>query len=88
MHGAGVAGGGVAEGILRGDRERLRAPAVVGDGKPVHDQVAGGGRGDGDARLRAGDAAVTVSVAVSDCVPAVSSVALKVCTPLSPAVKV
>ena len=64
-------------------------PAVAGDGKPVTVRpLAGARRVDRDAGWLPVMLPVAVSVAVSDCVPVVFSVALKVWTPLSAAVKV
>ena len=63
-------------------------PAVVGEVKPFTRKLAGLAR-----LTRMPDCVpviveVTASIAVIDCVPAVFRVALKLCTPLSAAVKV
>ena len=56
VHRPGVTGGGVAEGISRVTVKLLGSPRWWSKGtRPP--KVAGGGRGDGDAGLRAGDAA-------------------------------
>lgn len=61
-------------------------PAVAGVGKPVTINVAAGSPAGLTMMPVCDPVMLLVAVAVSDCVPAVFSVALKVCTPASVAV--
>ena len=85
---AGVAGRHVAVGVLGGDGERLGRPGRAVEGRPVRTNWLAAAGLTAIPETVPATAAVAVSVAVTDWLPAVLSVTVKVCDPASAAVKV